>query len=523
MSVQCLRDYLLESLRAIPGTRDFRLYVFVSSPKKHTELYQFARPRPKVYAQDILILVSEFLPNIPEDSMSGTPPADSETSRHVFVTAVEATVFHVPATSSAIFYVSKVDTTGQGAYPSPTSFIVRSLLVFYVDPATRPIPVEHVWIHLFARAQPQYVFPNSADFTDKKPLTDVKLCIWWKRLLGEVAASVNKTSPAVSKTPSPPVVTQLYYVLPGYSESEARQLLKDTSETPWTYGHPYTQSTIPLPCPRVNPSSTWCNLGHFIPHFDDDPKSRFLDDLACHADVEGVKSPPRKRARTNTSGNKPEKPVSSADHSKEMPPGELSKVTPTEFWERISFRQECSSGAVTGFFVFGASCPSKSVGSSSPLAPMPGQVSPLMNKRIFETLRTRVEFSTRDLAVHATQTMETLIKGLCDDISAPSTGVLSKAPLLLSADARSTTPPSAPHVPSLTPPSTPPPRVRSLPDVSPNPFPEPVASLDTYHNHIFGHASVNNVPTERAERGGMSKDGVPKVTVLTARKKKKHA
>ena len=101
-----LRDHLLHALSSLPGTRHFHIHVLVSSPRKHTSLYPYATTRPRVYAQDILILLSE--------------QRDLSAPR-IFVTAIEANVFNIPQTSSAILYVSKVDSTGQGARPSPTS------------------------------------------------------------------------------------------------------------------------------------------------------------------------------------------------------------------------------------------------------------------------------------------------------------------------------------------------------------------------------------------------------------------
>ena len=62
-------------------------------------------------------------------------------------------------------------------------------MTFYADPKTRPIPVDTLWLQLFARAQGQYLFPNSSEYEGKKPLTDVKLCSWWKRMFSEVAAA----------------------------------------------------------------------------------------------------------------------------------------------------------------------------------------------------------------------------------------------------------------------------------------------------------------------------------------------
>ncbi|KAH7913417.1 histone acetylation protein-domain-containing protein [Hygrophoropsis aurantiaca] len=511
-----LRDALLAGLTDLPGTREFHLHVLVSSPRKHQNLYPFSSPRLRTYLQDILILLSE-------QQTPDSPP--------IFVSAVEACVHNVPTTSCAILYVSKVDSTGQGMWPSPTAALLHAFLLYYADPTTRPIASDHLWIHLFARAQNQYLFPNSSDFPGKRPLSDTKLCGWWKRVFSDVAATIASQARDVCHT-------QLYYVLPGLSEFEASQSLGASAaptSVQWTYGHPYAQTEIPLPCPPAG-DGEHRHLGQFIPSFEDDPKSRFMDELAYTTDAQGVKSPVRKRSRTD--GLKPYGGDSDGDAEKDKEdghrrkkgqiPGELKTVTSHEFWERMSFRQECVAGAVTGFFVMGVSSPSARPDNSrcdvSPLAPQPGQVSCQMNKRIMSSLLTGHEFSTVDRAVWSTKVLEESIKGLCDGLKPISHPV----PTVHHHDSGRETPEPDPSRSTLAPPQTPPPRLvggkRPVIDVSPNPFPEPVASLDTYHSHIYGSATVSNTPLTRktvdtplAGGGG----GLPAVTVLTARKKKR--
>ncbi|KAJ7175772.1 DUF1714 domain-containing protein [Mycena filopes] len=537
-----LRDFLLSGLERIPGTREFHIHVLVSSPRKFHGLFPFARPRPRAYLQDILVLLSE----------QPTPDAP-----RVFTTAVEACVYNVPATSCAIFYVSKVDTTGQTipGSPSPAAALVRALLTFYADPKTRPVKADHLWIHLFARAQSQYLFPNSADWEGKRPLTDVRLCAWWKRVLGEVAEAVARSAGDAAT-----VKTGLYYVLPGYSQAEAEHSLlraaasstnateataPDTPVLLWTYGHPYSQTEIPLPCPIPTPSADLSdkekpkhNLGYFIPSFDDDPKARFMDEIAYTADAEGVRSPPRKRARTLTGHSNqdgipkdvgvPEDKDLKEKEKKEDTRilGELGKVSADEFWERMSFRQECVAGAVTGFFVAAFSgSPSSVSGASepSPLAPQPGQVSCQLNKRILSSLMTGLEFSTRDRAVKATETLEGAIRGLCEGIPVLGMAPPSRRDKAASqSETRRAGTPERLLAPPL-PPSTPPRTGTSpyMPDVSPNPFPEPVTSLETYNSHIYGSVYVRNAARQGSATKATEPSTTGHVTVLAVRRKKK--
>ena len=506
-----LRDALLKSLKTLPGTRQLHLHVLVSSPRKYNELFPYSKPRLRTYLQDILVLVSE---------------QQAGDEGRVFVTAIEASVYNVPTTSCAILYVSKVDSTGQGVAPSPTSTLVQELLLYYANPTTRPVSADHLWIHVFARAQAQYLFPNSAEHPGKKPLSDVKLCAWWKRVLGNVAAAIPEDSRKV---------LLLHYNFPGYSEAEAQQSLRyactsssNSPELDWMYGHPYSQTAIPLPCPR-DPN----NLGHSIPKFDDDPKSRFMDDLAYSNIVDAPQSPPRKKQRTasrppdSKAGGAGEAPADSGKPISKQPPaepahapGELSKVSADEFWERMSFRQECVSGAVTGFFTLGlSSALSSSVAAPSPLAPQPGQVSSQINRRILSSLTTGVEFSTSERAVRGTEIVETTLRGLCEGIAAGPSQARDITEALR--DRKEEEQSSE----LLAPPMTPPRKASSLPDeISPNPFPEPHTSLETYHAFIYGSVDVANEallkPGVDAPATSQEKSA-PHVTVLTARKKKK--
>ncbi|KAG0704303.1 DUF1714 domain-containing protein [Suillus ampliporus] len=505
-----LRDALLASLSSLPGTREFHLHVLVSSPRKHGNLFPFANPRPRTYLQDILILLSE----------QTTPD-----SPRVFVSAIEACVYNIPSTSCAILYVSKVDSTGQATAPSPTPALVRALLLFYADPTTRPVSADHLWIHLFARAQQQYLFPNSSEYPNKRPLSDIKLCAWWKRqfstVIGELASRAGDTCR-----------TKLYYILPGLSEFEAFHSLERVypstgSKVSWTYGHPYSQNEIPLPCPSAGDSR---HLGQCIPSFDDDPKSRFIDEIAYTTDADGIRSPERKRPRADTLKAHEEETAEGSEKKEgrnkkeEQTNKEVKKVSAEEFWERMSFRQECIAGAVTGFFVIAVSATTPrplSTSEVSPLEPQPGQVSSQMNKRVLTSLLTSHEFPSVEKAVWSTKVIEDSIRGLCDGLKS------NPRPLVAERSGRRTPEPDAGRT-TLAPPQTPPPRLvngkRPMVEISPNPFPEPVASLETYRSYIFGSIAVNNPLPPRKDHGDGrgAGDGIPPViTVLTARKKKR--
>ncbi|KAF9242573.1 histone acetylation protein-domain-containing protein [Melanogaster broomeanus] len=509
-----LRDALLEGLAKLPGTREFHIHVLVSSPRKHSNLYPYAVPRPKTYLQEILVLLSE------------QPTPDSP---RVFVSAIEASLYHVPSTASAVLYVSKVDSTGQARTPSPTPALVRAFLTYYASPTTRPLSVDHLWIHLFARAQSQYLFPNSADFPGKRPLTDVKLCAWWKRQFTMVAEDMLARVGAAHRL-------GLFYMLPGLGELEAFHSLERSyssqspNSVPWVYGHPYCQTDIPLPCTSNESAGKSHHLGHVIPWFDDDPKARFLDEIAYTTDAEGVKSPERKRPRIDRDILKPEEDAESGSDKKnvtsvkeEHTTKSLKKVSIEEFWERMSFRQECIAGALTGFFVMAISCltqkpPSRS--EPSPLAPHPGQVSPQMVKRVLTSLMTGHEFPSVERAAWSTRVLEESIKGLCNGLKTVPSPEITLNP----DESGRRTPEPNPAPATLAPPQTPPPRLvngkRPVIDVSPNPFPEPVASLETYNMYIYGSLTVRNPDEPRKDFPAVG-DSKGAITVLAARKKKR--
>lgn len=569
MSVATLRDFLLAALAQLPGTRSFHIHVLVSAPHKHHGLFPYAHPRPKVYLQDVLVLLSE---------QTGSGDAEPR----ALVAAVELSVYNVPSTSCGLVYVSKADTTGQGAHPPPTATLVKALLTYYADPKTRPLHVDTLWIQLFARAQGQYLFPNSSEYEGKKPLPDVKLCAWWKRLFSEVAGELAERTRA--EVGEATLRMGLYYVLPGFNELEALANLHmpsasvhtatTTAPVSWVYGHQYSQTDIRLPC---SPPRSGNNLGHYIPCFDDDPKSRFMDEIAHTTEGDMVKSPEkRSRAASGTFGrtrsrsdlsvdengraskdtdDRAEKDKEEKHHS---PEGELGKVTPDEFWERMSFRQECISGAVTGFFALGIASPSPSSSSTPPpLKARAGEVAPRLVKRVITSLMSGWDFSTRENAVRATETLEGVIRGLCENVVSPpppSTSALQdprkRAPLLFTHESsdehpsakadtdttdhsRARTPEPRATTTTLEVPRTPTPKrgKRALPDVStisPNPFPEPVASPETYTAHIYGSVALANpaLPSKSASAPGAAGTCATSgangtVTVLAVRKKKR--
>ncbi|PPR05365.1 hypothetical protein CVT24_007980 [Panaeolus cyanescens] len=502
-----LRDHLLNVLKGLPGTRTFHVHVLQTAPRKSNALFPFAKPKPaRAYLQDILILCSEqdglHPPTTSMDPELVSEAKKSESPR-VMVTAIEANVYLLAATSSAVLYISKVDTTGQGAQPSPTTALVRALIGFFLDPFTRPVPADQVWVQLFARAQSQYLFPNSADWSGKKPLGDRQLCAWWRKVLGRTAEDVKKAYEDRRKVEGGEEMDmRMFYILPGFTELEGAHALKVAGGVNgddgkgWVYGHPYSQKGVRLPCPGAEEGAK--NLGVYIPYFDDDPKSRFLDEIAYTTDGD-IKSPQKKRQKMDKVQDKREESgaIEKKDDTKAL--GELGKVSADEFWERMSFRQECVAGAMTGFFTVIGACAGRYGRKESGLAPQAGQVSSALNKRVMTNLVTGSEFSSRERAIRSTESLETSIKGLCQGLIPTTTTTTSTTVNgFLSAE-----------------PSTPRPRRLEL-EVSPNPFPEPETTAETYTDYIYGIALVHN-----AKASVDKKSENEPVRVLAVRKKTK--
>ncbi|KAI1390754.1 histone acetylation protein-domain-containing protein [Hypoxylon trugodes] len=221
---------------------------------------------------------------------------------------------------STIVFVSKADSTGYlnllelpKGTPSPIREVTACFLAYLI--ANRKRPTKQLVVNLFARAQSQYLFPGSVKNKDKHILDDKGLVKWWCRVLnslleGDDYSDVKQTWDKIHG----------YLVIPGLDNYETRAFLPRTSvaSTNWTLGHPlenispYTKDQNiygPVIYPRC-----------LIPIFPDDPKARFVEELE-----------------------------ESTSEMTKLLSGWKSPKTLEQFWEMMAFRQECSSGRLTGF------------------------------------------------------------------------------------------------------------------------------------------------------------------------------
>jgi regulator of Ty1 transposition protein 109 len=237
---------------------------------------------------------------------------------HVFVFAVEILVY-TTATLTTLF-VSKADSTGHlptsptQQRQSPIRPLTSTFITWLAETRQRPgIPLV---VSLFARAQDQYLFPGSVDHGAKHVLDDRQLVKWWCKTLDPVLRLHTDDS----------YTTRAHVIVPGFDSHETTQFFPNSyrSDPPdnrkWRHGHP-------LLAIAPNPSAPPRCL---VPHFPDDPKARYLDEL----DAELPDSQPSQSFFSpSKKGNGMWKSIRTLD----------------QFWDTMAFRQECSSGRMVGF------------------------------------------------------------------------------------------------------------------------------------------------------------------------------
>ncbi|WVR03721.1 hypothetical protein IAU60_000716 [Kwoniella sp. DSM 27419] len=393
-----LRAHLLASLSALANPFDLGLTVLTSEPKRTSSVFPHTPSPPRCLQQEFLMVLSSDLPSVvarevkPDDgadSSDGATTDNVKARRNVLVSAISAYLYIFPSTSSssssgtsAILYISKLDSSGYSPAPLP---LTRNLIESFIGYFIQWRPFDEVRVQLFARAQRQYLFPNSADGAGKKVLSGAGLCKWWKGVYEGVVAhhareEEGKSTRAGGSLTSEAEDIHLAYLLPGYEEVEARNLLGAGKPLPagltWAYGPPFKTAigvaggstsfeqgrndSSPLPGTPSGPGS----LATLIPSLPDDPKTRFLEELVTDA-IAGT-NPQMKRIaeQVSASASGAPEPSPAAEVRKSKKERErleeeklrkeahlaLSKVSADEFWERIGFRQECASGDVTGFF-----------------------------------------------------------------------------------------------------------------------------------------------------------------------------
>jgi regulator of Ty1 transposition protein 109 len=295
---------LLQQLATVlPKDISFNIYHLSTPPTRTSALYS----APPGARPDRTHCESHFL------TASIRTHAEDDTSEktEVLVFAIEVLIYSTAHDTT--FFVSKADSTGflhllklPKGTPSPLREISATFLRYLLDKRQRP-NIRSV-VSLFARAQDQYLFPGSAEYSGKHVLDDRGLVRWWCRVLTPL---VGQSSPLESQSSQWDNVKG-YLIVPGLDTHETRSYIPRGTEAPWTIGHPLQEisrysSEVPPRC--------------LVPHFPDDPKSRYLDEL----DEEITKGQGIESGQW--------KSVKSID----------------QFWDMMAFRQECSAGRLVGF------------------------------------------------------------------------------------------------------------------------------------------------------------------------------
>ncbi|KAL7811685.1 histone acetylation domain-containing protein [Trichoderma aethiopicum] len=302
----------------LPKGYKFGIHHVSTPPTKVDALYS-APPgeRPeRTYCEKHFLSVSI---DVPDTLETITPPSENTAEqaqrKRVLVLGIE--IFIYTTARSTTLFVSKADSTGfldklrlpKGA-PSPIRQVCATFIRYLVDKRRRK-DVQFI-VSLFARAQDQYLFPGSIEYSGKHVLDDRGLVKWWCRVLDPIVES-----PPSGSLP-PWRNAKGYLLVPGLDAYETRAFIprRAGAASCWSLSHPLER--ISHYCREFD----WVPPRCLIPQFPDDPKSRFRDEL----DEEITKT----KAMKTTGSWK-------------------SVKTLDMFWEMMAFRQECSSGRLTGF------------------------------------------------------------------------------------------------------------------------------------------------------------------------------
>ncbi|KDN37219.1 hypothetical protein K437DRAFT_259893 [Tilletiaria anomala UBC 951] len=328
-SAPALLQHLLHSLRTsapvlhLGQSGRVKLHVLFGAPRPARELYALAHVHPlrpdgkngwleanvtEAWCEKVFLSASWE---------EGDEKVGEGGSRLIY--ALECFLYTLPNHRSAVLYVSKLDTTGyappgiidpvfkdarpfisavlakrqqdsaQGrATPTPVpttlvKLLTHSFLSYFTSfahwrlPVSHPSPsfsreqgefaIDHLSLHILARAQAAYLFPSSPDNTRKHVLSDAALIKWWRSVVSDVVANAQLPAPAEHSDGEPEksssdvnvagTATRVdtFYLIPGYSAVESTDLIplppKASAATSvatalqrakWNYGHPYSRA-----------------------------------------------------------------------------------------------------------------------------------------------------------------------------------------------------------------------------------------------------------------------------------------
>lgn len=318
---------------ALPKDAAFTFYHYSTPPTKAPPLFA-APPHTKperTYCESHFLAASIHV----KDS------ADAAAPDELLVLAIEVLVWTTKRLTT--IFVSKADSTGylsllgtgRALGGSPLKAICRTFVSWLAKERQRE--GRRTVVSLFARAQDQYLFPASIENKGKHLLDDKELVRWWCKVLDPLVKqyreedATKSLSERLSARESPAASSEHftakgYLVIPGFEPHDALRYYTPppapNAPRRWSASHPLLQIA---PYPAAPPRC-------LVPHFPDDPKARFLDELDDELPDRGTDAM-TKEGGTPSRSNGQWKSVKTLD----------------QFWEFMAFRQECSSGRIVGF------------------------------------------------------------------------------------------------------------------------------------------------------------------------------
>ncbi|KAL9106684.1 MAG: hypothetical protein Q9227_008336 [Pyrenula ochraceoflavens] len=303
-----VENSLLDALSgALPIDHTFNIYHVLTSPSACQPIFAAPPNSPPT----LTTCESHFL--------AISLPSGEKLEDELLVFALEILIY--TSDDLVTIFVAKADSTGflklldlpanSGSLARDTSTAFLAYLVH------RKKGDRRIVLSLFARSQNQYLFPGSIENTDKHVLDDRKLIKWWCRTIDPILREYEgEVKHGEIQPHNSSVTASAYLVVPGSDHHETKiffpQSAKDDpfDRPRWTAGHPlYRLADDPTNPPRC-----------LVPRFPDDPKARFLD--ALDEEIPDIED-----------GNGRWRSVKSLE----------------QFWEMMSYRQECSAGRLVGF------------------------------------------------------------------------------------------------------------------------------------------------------------------------------
>ena len=238
-------------------------------------------------------------------------------------------------------FVSKADSTGlmhhrewpKNSQLSPMKALATTFLRLLAD--TQQREDRRLVISLFARSQRTYIFPGSGEYEGKHVLDDAGLIKWWAQVIDIVMDLNGKdVGEEITLNRSDEATTaraQIYCRIPGYSARETRPFVpKNTNEK-----SPFRTALLAEDPFHLLASRPGLPARCMVPHFYDDPKTRFAEELDGYDKV-------------GEDGNWSSVPSLDA------------------FWDLMQYRQECAAGRLVGFF-WGVFTPKGLTGKAEPV------------------------------------------------------------------------------------------------------------------------------------------------------------